>query len=132
MQDETSQKVLRVSSMIDVSQDYIFSIINNDTNVSVVSTKTESISISPDGNDLDLNFSCGANAKGEYQIVLNFEGDSNVTYPLNLVCVSSQTKLTFNPTSKDVTLASGETSTQTFSLCNTASTDLFISKTDIF
>ncbi|MFA5763230.1 MAG: LamG domain-containing protein [archaeon] len=124
-QGTTKEVTLDITNIQPNSKNYNFSIDFSNLNVSITSVEEGLISFNAnDVNSIDLVITCELNSAGKYYGALVFEGDVNVTYPVNINCLSGQTKLVMLPRDLNVSLASGATTTEKFLLCNNSIIDL--------
>ncbi|MDD4251191.1 MAG: BspA family leucine-rich repeat surface protein [Candidatus ainarchaeum sp.] len=79
---------------------------------------------SNDSNKIIINLECSNNSAGSYSAMLNFNGIINVSYPINLTCLSGQTKLTIYPNVKTFSLYPNIGESETFLICNNNHLDI--------
>lgn len=75
---------------------------------------------------IPLTLSCASDSAGTYVGGLNFTSDTTLSFPIILTCESSQEKLSIFPGNKTIEINTNSISTQTFSVCNNSSNDLYV------
>ncbi len=93
----------------------------NETNISFLTNETKQI---------PFLFNCESNSSGTYYGQVNFISDINVSLPISLTCIASQSKLTIFPNNLTVNMADEEIEEELL-VCNNSNVDLTIDNTNL-
>ncbi len=122
IQDSSTQSSLFITNSKSESANYNFSIIFSSSVASISSSDEGTLEFTAgEQKEITIDFYCSNTSAGNYSAVLFFEGDTNITFPVNLTCLSGQTKLTIFPNLKIINATEGTSTSERFLVCNNSS-----------
>ncbi len=127
-QNSSRQIELIVSNLQNANSSYNFSIDFSGTEISSPQDGNifnfGSSGSEADSNTIIINLVCSNNSVGNYSATLNFTSSIvNVTYPVNLSCLSGQQRLTIYPSQKSLSLIPNRVYSESFLVCNNSKTN---------
>jgi len=131
-QDSSTNLDINMLNLSSSQASYTFVINFSHANATVTSLDEGVVSfLANDYNQITLNFSCGRNAVGNYDGNLLFDGVEDVSVPIKLYCVASQSRLSVYPTSKNFSQTELTNANQTLQVCNSSNNNYSSSSSSI-
>jgi len=128
-QDSSMDVNVVVANSSSLNKDYnlVINFAVNDLGEQMVSSSVSQVTFVAGAETVvPFSFACSRNSFGPYSGTVVFipldSSDSNISFPVNLVCSSSQTKLSIYPASKLINAFSSDFFTENFLVCNNSTT----------